>query len=72
MKNLIAGAWHRFLDWITRVRLGNFVMSAVGEIHGPVRHVGKLRDGFIVITDRDVYAVYYDDAFGRYSVRRWK
>jgi hypothetical protein len=62
--------WERFLDWLTGRRIADLVVSAVGELTGPVRHVYKMHDYFIVITDRDVYAVYYDYNTARPNVRR--
>ncbi len=61
--------WQRFLDWITHRRISNLVISAVGEIRGPVRYVHRMRDQFVVMTDRDVYVV-YEDEMSQWRARR--
>jgi hypothetical protein len=62
--------WNQFLDWLTKRRISDFVVSAVGHLDGPVRAVHRLRDHYIVLTDREVYVVYED--YGSVISRRMR
>jgi hypothetical protein len=62
--------WDQFLDWLTRRRIRDFVINAVGHLDGPVRSVHRLRDCYIVLTDRELYCVYED--CGRIFSRRMR
>ncbi len=64
--------WERFLDWLTGRRISDIFIHAIGQVHGPVRHVYRFRDQFIVMTDYDVYAVYFDGNYGHMECRRMR
>ena len=62
--------WCRFLDWLTKRRIAYALIESIGYVDGPVRTVHKLHDQFIVLTDRNVYAVRFAHWSEQLQIRR--